>query len=650
MTCAMAKVEIAGPVDSLHAVVEALQVQGSLHIIDTPLSESPGMLRRNIWSAERLRERELIEGLAAALSESADAIPEDLRSADPEDEGRLSRYRKWKDAPVGEIGVAARSLHATARSLSRRRKNLAEDLEAAVAYEEIVDALITLIDIPRLPPDHEYLGVMFEGNSWRRREALEAELKTLSGGLYVFAESLISRKRIVMLLGVPRSVSDAAINLIDDRGHARIALPRHLRSLPFRDAVRACREEIATLRKKKAAVEAQARDFFAKNSIEIFALRDLCGDRLARFGAMKSIAVTRRAFIVRGWIPEGELASLRECADAASGGAASIRILAPGTGEAPPVKIENPRAASVFEPLSRLFPPPRYGTVDPTVYMALFFPPIFGLMLADIGYGLILAAGAAVFAARSRRRSLSRSLSLVAIACAAWSMLLGAAFGEFFGETGRLAFGLEPLWRERFAFSGPRKAEILLGYMALAISVGFVHVVLGLILGFINARRTADRGKAFDSLAKIAGLFALLLGTGALVGILPRELTSAWVAALVAFVALMLHRILHEPAHGLLLPLEVLGTMGNILSYVRIMAVGLVSVVLAFLANLFGEMINDVILATIVSLLVHALNLALGIVDPTIQGLRLHYVEFSSKFFTGGGSPYAPFRTQGGRT
>ncbi|MDP3177044.1 MAG: V-type ATPase 116kDa subunit family protein, partial [Spirochaetaceae bacterium] len=527
----------------------------------------------------------------------------------------------------------------TARSLARRRKNLAEDLEAAAAYEEIVDALFPCIEIPRLPPEYEYLGVMFEGNSWKRREALESDLKTLSGGLYVFAESLISEKRIVMLLGVPRAIIDATINVIDDRGHARIALPRHLRSLPFRDGVRACREEIAALRKKKATVEAQARDFFAKNSVEILALRDLCGDKLARFSAMKAIAVTRRAYIIRGWIPEGELASVGECANAASAGAASIRILAPGAGEAPPVKIDNPPMARVFEPLSRLFPLPRYGTVDPTLFMALFFPPIFGLMLADIGYGLILATGAIIIAARSRRRSLSRKLSFVVIACAAWSMLMGAVFGEFFGETGKLAFGLEPLWRERFAFSGPHRAEILIGYMALAISVGFIHVVLGLILGFINARRTADRGKAFDSLAKIAGLFALLLGTGLLVGILPRGLTSAWVAALVAFAALMIHRILHEPAHGLLLPLEVLGTMGNILSYVRIMAVGLVSVVLAFLANLFGEMINNVILATIVSLLVHALNLALGIVDPTIQGLRHHYVEFSSKFFTGGGSP-----------
>ena len=110
----------------------------------------------------------------------------------------------------------------------------------------------------------------------------------------------------------------------------------------------------------------------------------------------------------------------------------------------------------------------------------------------------------------------------------------------------------------------------------------------------------------------------------------------------------MIAQIIHSPTHGAMLPIEVLSTMGNILSYVRIMAIGLVSVTLAFLANLFGGMIGNVVVAIIIAALVHVLNLALGIFDPTIQGMRLQYVEFFSKFFIGGGTPYAPFRKSGG--
>jgi V/A-type H+-transporting ATPase subunit I len=88
--------------------------------------------------------------------------------------------------------------------------------------------------------------------------------------------------------------------------------------------------------------------------------------------------------------------------------------------------------------------------------------------------------------------------------------------------------------------------------------------------------------------------------------------------------------------------------MGNILSYARIMAIGMASVVLSLMASLLGGMMGSIVLAILVVVLVNALNLALGIIDPTIQGLRLHYVEFFSKFYLGGGTPFAPFKKLGG--
>jgi len=80
------------------------------------------------------------------------------------------------------------------------------------------------------------------------------------------------------------------------------------------------------------------------------------------------------------------------------------------------------------------------------------------------------------------------------------------------------------------------------------------------------------------------------------------------------------------------------------------MAIGLASVVLALLANLFGGLVGNIVLAAIIVILVHAMNLLLGIVDPTIQGLRLHYVEFFSKFYQSGGKRFAPLRKIGGMT
>ena len=118
--------------------------------------------------------------------------------------------------------------------------------------------------------------------------------------------------------------------------------------------------------------------------------------------------------------------------------------------------------------------------------------------------------------------------------------------------------------------------------------------------------------------------------------------------AAVLFLVLMVYQTLQHPSHGILLPLEILSAMGNILSYARIMAIGMASVVLSLLASILGGMIGSVVLAVLIVILVHALNLALGIIDPTIQGLRLHYVEFFSKFYLGGGAAFAPFKKIGG--
>ena len=134
---------------------------------------------------------------------------------------------------------------------------------------------------------------------------------------------------------------------------------------------------------------------------------------------------------------------------------------------------------------------------------------------------------------------------------------------------------------------------------------------------------------------------------GRLVDVLPPVFTSLGVVAWILFLVFMLWTCKHHPMHGMMLPLELLGTVGNILSYARIMAVGMASAVLALLANQFGSMIDNVVLAIIVVVLVHALNLVLGVVDPTIQGLRLHYVEFFSKFYLSGGRVYSPFKKMG---
>jgi len=229
---------------------------------------------------------------------------------------------------------------------------------------------------------------------------------------------------------------------------------------------------------------------------------------------------------------------------------------------------------------------------------------------------------------------------------ARWGRPLQGLSDELFGTFGHL-LGLRPLWRERLALEGPDKTGALLGYLFLAVAVGIAHTLCGLVLGIFNARRTGEKGKAIECLARIMGLIGLFFIVARLASLLPAAFTTVGIGALLAFFILMVVSMINHPLHGMILPLELLSTVGNVLSYARIMAIGMASAVLAMLANRFGGAIGNVVLAALVVILFHALNLVLGIVDPTIQGLRLHYVEFFSKFYCAGGRIYSPFRTKG---
>jgi V/A-type H+-transporting ATPase subunit I len=169
----------------------------------------------------------------------------------------------------------------------------------------------------------------------------------------------------------------------------------------------------------------------------------------------------------------------------------------------------------------------------------------------------------------------------------------------------------------------------------LTLSIGVVHVVLGLALGVLAGARQHPRqalGRGLSAVMILLIVAALL----AAVEVLPHAvLTPAVVALLVAFPVLI-------ALEGIVAAIELLSALGHVLSYARIMALGTASVMLAIVANRLGGAVGSALVGALFALLFHLVNFALGLFSPTIHALRLHYVEFFGTFYSPGGTRYEP--------
>jgi V/A-type H+/Na+-transporting ATPase subunit I len=649
MISAMSAVEIIGPIDRFTAAVEVIQAAGVLHIVETPLAEygKADLLSKIHLTEDQAREREACSLAAQTMDELATEIPAHLVRAVDRSISMGRQYEALRPRPLDQLAARGRILHARARSFRRRERNLTDDISSLAGYEKVLSLFTPLVETRELPRGFEMIGVVFEKRNRLARDMLRQEMRRLTAGRFAFLEQPLEDGRTAVLLGFPPAHAARVRSFIASAGIGDLAFPRHLRDKPFEEAYAALQEELADLTRARRGLRDQMEGFFAENAAEMIALHHLIHDTLSRYDALPKFACTRHAFIIQGWMPGDTVDGVRAELSGISGTTIQLREVPERTLGMPPVRLENPRPVSSFEPLLALMPLPRYGTLDPTKYLATFFPPIFGLMLADVGFGAIVLAAAVVLYATGRERKLQRRLAMIAGSCGVFTIIFGFVFGELFGGVGA-SLGLHPLWQERFSLEAGRSSTTILGYLMVALAVGALQIFFGLILGVVNARRVRDTNMALGNLSRIAGLAVLFFFVGRLARVLPASLTSVGVVLLVVFLVLMVMQTIRHPAHGIMIPLEILSAMGNILSYARIMAIGLSSVVLSLLASMLGGMAGNAVMAALIFILVNALNLALGIIDPTIQGMRLQYVEFFSKFYLGGGRPFSPFRKMGG--
>jgi V/A-type H+/Na+-transporting ATPase subunit I len=632
----MTKVRILGRRCEVERVVGELHQLGLVEIADARESPSvDGLGGEEARSARSEDLRRLVQQTDDLLAPIA---------GDPADGPRSQDQALRRPLDAETLRAELELLSPRAEALRRRMDELRDERLVLPGYVEPLQRLLPLV--PELADlDDERLRLLRLGtvalvlNTEDERivHALRTELTEELGARFDLVWTRVEDGAIGCLVVFPQDHRQAVRALLGRAQVRQAALPQAFERLSLRAAVEAMVRRLTQLPQAIAAVEAELHALLAPHTARLAALRAAVTGELERLEAAGQLGATRRAFVAVCWVPRRKLARLRQEVDARLGAAVLVEDLATSARDPEaPLLMRNSRLARPFEPLARFLELPRAGSLDPTLLIALFFPLMFGAMVGDVGYGAVLLGLALV----ARRRLGTRAPALVGITsvllvCAAWTIVFGVLFGECFGDLARRVVGSDwAVWRYRPA------ADALEPLLLFAVAIGAAHVVLGLGLGAWQAVRFGEHRELFDKLGALLVLGGLFGLAGWAADQLPGGALTPSVAA--ATVGLVLMMSLHGVLGVVTGPLALMGFVGNILSYLRLAAVGLASAHLAGVANELGS-VGPIWMGVLVAAFFHALNLALAVFSPTIQALRLHYVEFFGTFFVGGGRAFTPF-------
>ena len=397
------------------------------------------------------------------------------------------------------------------------------------------------------------------------------------------------------------------------------------------EAIAACEQQDAEKLAELTALAAQ------KPALQL--AFDRCTQEIAKAQAADRLVHSEKTFCLGGWVPCEDVGKLEALL---SGFCCAWELTDPAPEEYPdvPVKLNNNKLTWPLNMVTEMYSLPAYDGVDPNPLMAPFFILFYGIMMADMGYGLLMILASIIITKKSRPKGTSGQMFGLMFSCGISTFLMGALTGGFFGDfLPQLVGIIDPntTFKALPSLFTPLDdtITILIGAMAL----GFVQIVTGMAISFVEKIK---KGQIMDAIWEeltwwvvFAGIACMALGATNIVlyvGLAMVVVGSGWSAKGFGKVTAIFGSVYNH----------VTGYFGDILSYSRLMTLMLAGSVIASVFNTLGAIPGNVVFFLLVSVAGNGLNFALNLLSCYVHDLRLQCLEYFGKFYQDGGKPFEP--------
>ena len=669
----MSRLTLAAPVDAMHDIVRKCSDLGCVHIEDyTQFEEGIGVGR-------------------AIQSEDADMISALLL--------KVRAVRSAVSVHNSEGSISNSNAKKLAEEMSSKVDAALENIEAIREADSDISSLSDQLRVfERLAPLNISLDLL---SGYQGVEIYVAETPNASKAHKAFAD-MASRIEYLCpagLVAVACAPSDAAavqIALAELNAKA-IQLPSGKGTPSQR--VTETKNAISKAESSKESNQESLDSWAEENGSNLVIIEEYLQREYSIYTSPTSLAVSNQAFALDAWVPTENADKAR---NSLKGLVSHIEIEAHVDDHhghddhdshhhepEPPVAYKNASPAEPFELVVDLVGRPKYGTFDPTTFIMITLPLIYGLILGDFGYGFVIVLLALwlrsmPFAKEPMGKNATTVLMSMGLWCMFWGFLFAEGFGFVWDGTGHVmgdaspligfydwtyanihfpAFVTDTLGMSHTHIPFHRATGALTDYVLLSVYIGTLHLFIGFIIGFFNVMKAHGIVAAFFE--KGSWMMILLGGFFHIYGYMNKdnEVLAATVPAIIMLagvVLLIIALAIFEGfgwAGGVIMgPIETFGLLANTLSYLRIMAVGVAGVKIAEIGNDMGFAsmtdafsAGDYVMVPLFFLLwigVQVFAIALGLLSPSIHAARLHFVEWMGKFYDGSGRAYSPLGGQ----